>query len=129
MKEKVQYQLEIKGPISSKKNKLQPRHGKGKGLRYRDGIKEEIDGIVLQMQSQYDGPKPIADPVRITILVACPNPGRTDGDGVLTNVLDCLKQAGIISDDNLLRVPDSNVIFDIKGKWSTEVIITRCPFA
>jgi len=125
MKEKVQYQLKIKGPISSKKNKLQPRHGKGKGLRYRDGIKEEIDGIVLQMQSQYKGPRPITEPVSINVYITCPRPGSTDSDGVLTNVLDCLKKAGVIVDDNMLRVIGAGAELDTIGEWSTEVLITR----
>jgi len=124
MKEKVQYQLEIKGPISSKKNKLQPRHGKGKGLRYRDGIKEEIDGIVLQMQSQYKGPRPITEPVKVMLYIGCPDPGRTDGDGILTNVLDCLKKAKIVVDDNMLRVPFASARFWGVGDWSTLVTLS-----
>lgn len=96
--------LTIKGSIPNKKDRLRPR--KGGGMYYDKSDRAALDAIVLQLRAQWKGP-----PLECaTVVVKCfRKSARFDPDGQKATILDALKQAGVIHDDNAARVPDSIV--------------------
>ena len=118
--------LKIVGNIVNKKDRLRPR--KGGGMYYESGDRGALDAIVLQLRSQWKGPPLECAAVSVYLYRKS---GRFDPDGQKATILDALKQAGVIVDDNAARVPESYVrairadsdeqtdvaIRDIKSPW------------
>lgn len=114
--------LVIRGNIPNKKDLLR-RKWDGPGLKYDRQTKAAIDGIVLQLRSQWKGPPLECAQVIVKLFRKS---ARFDPDGQKATILDALKQAGVIVDDNAARVPDSRVIacrapFGDRALESTEV--------
>lgn len=97
-------QLCLRGHLPTKKNRWKPsRHG---GIY--DPSKAETAGVLLQIQSQWRRRPPVERArVHATFWLAAKR--RGDGDGMMTTLLDLLKQAGVLVDDNWRRVPRLSV--------------------
>lgn len=96
--------LTIQGNIPNKKDNLRPR--KGGGMYYEGKDRRALDGIVFQLQTQWKGPP--LECAEVTVWLFRKS-ARFDPDGQKATILDALKQAGVIVDDNAARSPDSIV--------------------
>jgi len=101
--------LRLRGPIPSKKNGLRPRRG---GLYQDKAMRATLDGLVLQAHSQYIRcgilPAPMENPeIEVTLFVSSL---RQDPDNQFTTLLDVLKKAEVIRDDNAKRFNGTKVI-------------------
>lgn len=82
-------------------------------MRYDSAIQGALAGIVLQLQAQWKTPdgkqRPPFECAKVIIYLYRKS-ARFDPDGQKATILDALKQAGVIVDDNAARVPDSRVV-------------------
>lgn len=101
--------VHIIGPIPAKKNAI--RAGR-KGGRYREDVAALIDGIVAQLNPMRPA-EPLEGPVAVLIVFLVHRHG-SDGDGKETTILDALKKARWIVDDNTKRVAGV--------AWSAELV-------
>ena len=90
--------LVLRGHCPSKKNLW--RRGRG-GHTYIDSETQTlIDALTIQAEEQWKR-EPVKHPgMRVQFFVAS---RRQDRDNMLTTILDCLKKAGVIEDDNIAR--------------------------
>jgi Holliday junction resolvase RusA-like endonuclease len=84
--------------IPSKKNKLRPRANR-RGYHYDEETRAQLDAIEAWILKAWRPRRAIAHP-RIDVHYFYVNDGQ-DRDGIWTTVLDCLKKAGVIHDDNI----------------------------
>lgn len=98
--------LTIRGSVPNKKDLLR-RKWDGPGLKYDRQTKAAINGIVLQLRAQWKGPPLECAQVIVKLFRKS---ARFDPDGQKATILDALKQAGVIVDDNAARVGDQRVI-------------------
>jgi Holliday junction resolvase RusA-like endonuclease len=89
--------LVLRGKVPSKKNVW--RHGKGRTYIDRE-TKALIDALTAQAQSQWNR-APVTHPdMRVQFFV---RDKRRDRDNLLTTLLDCLREAGVIVNDNIAQ--------------------------
>jgi Holliday junction resolvase RusA-like endonuclease len=92
----VQTKLSLRGPCPAKKNLWRSN---GKGAMFLDAtIKAQIDSLTIQARSQWHRPPVESPEMEFTFFVAA---ARRDRDGMLTTVLDCLQDAGVLLNDNI----------------------------
>lgn len=89
--------LTLNGVVPAKKNRWH-RGNNGQIFFDRKGVQKQIDSLVWQIKAQYKG-KPLFAPV-LDIDFYCKNQ-RGDIDNMLSTLLDCMKDAGVIISDNL----------------------------
>jgi hypothetical protein len=91
----------LRGHIPSKKNLL--RRSKNGGMFHDKDIKAQIDLLTLQAKSQWIGRDPLIRPkADVMFHITRKN---SDLDNKWTTVLDCLRDAGIIKNDNIENGP------------------------
>ncbi len=91
--------LVLQGKIVSKKNRLRPRRGPGKGKMYDPAIKAAIDALDLQARAAWGARRALVHPT-LDIFLFVANEAK-DTDGMYTTILDVLKKAGVIFDDSI----------------------------
>ncbi len=88
--------LTLVGPQITKKNQPRPRKG---GIYYDDKTHALIDSYIWQAKSQWRNRQgPLPPLTRFGYSMDLFNQ-RSDPDGIVTTTLDCLKSAGVITDD------------------------------
>ncbi len=95
--------LILRGAIPSKKNKLRPRNRRygGRAHMYDQETKAQIDALTTYARIQWGPRSPLVHPSwSFQFFVA--NAAK-DQDGMLTCILDCLKQARVIVDDSITQ--------------------------
>jgi Holliday junction resolvase RusA-like endonuclease len=107
--------LKLKGHCPAKKNLW--KRGRN-GAMYFDDPKDqpgkaqsEIDWLTLQASRQWasmDRGKPANHP-RLSLVFVCKD-GSGDADNQASTLLDCLKRAGVIQDDNRKRLRSPLVV-------------------
>lgn len=93
------FTLVLMGPVPTKKNKLRPR-GRGKGYMNDPVVTAMIDALDAQIPAAFRNLFLEHPEVRWTFCVPELN---ADRDGKHTTLLDILKKAGVIYDDNMKR--------------------------
>lgn len=93
--------IEIKCQVPSKKNKLRPRSARAKGRRhmYDEETRAALNAIETYARIAW-GPAKVAVHPRVDVQFEVTNASQ-DRDGMWTTVLDCLKAARVIHDDNI----------------------------
>lgn len=76
-----------------------------------------IKDAVAQMKEQFDGCKVSGYPISIQMVFYYQTKHRKDIDNSTTTVLDCLKDAGVIEDDDVLHV---NELYSFFGGYDKE---------
>lgn len=118
----VTYSLTIHGPIPAKKNRW--HRGKGGRMYYdRPEVAGQIESITHQLAVLWR-----RDPISgatVDIIFYCKD-RRGDLDNMLTTLLDCMKTAGVIVDDNLLHLPGPVTYRGVKdAEARTSIVITE----
>jgi len=90
--------LKLRGDTPSKKNRLRPRKGPGKGKMYDPAVKAVMDGLHWQVKAQWGDRPPVRHPALQFWIYAVE---RKDRDGIVTTLLDVLKTAGVLVDDSI----------------------------
>jgi hypothetical protein len=99
--------LTIPMAVPAKKNFMRsPGAGATTRLVYQRGIKAQMEAIVQVLQLQWSG-EPVRHPICIWRIDA---PNQQDRDGIITTLLDAMKRARILVDDN---------IANCNGLWMT----------
>lgn len=111
--------FEIRGGVYTKKN-YRPRNARS----IHDPFKAAHAGILLQIQNQWQRRKPFERATVEATFFLGPK-RRGDGDGMLTTLLDLLKTAGVITDDNWRRIPRMAAACVPADDERIEVIVTR----
>jgi Holliday junction resolvase RusA-like endonuclease len=93
--------ITLSGHIPSKKNLL--RRSKHGGLFRDSKVSAQIDALTLQARSQWIGREPLVRPQAIVTFHVVDY--RSDLDNKWTTVLDCLRDAGVIKNDNISNGP------------------------
>ena len=91
--------LWLPGPIPTKKNKLRPRMGGGRGQMYDPETKGKIAALATVAAIQWGARAPLVHP-DVTLGLEYVD-GTQDRDGIWTTILDALKQASVIADDSI----------------------------
>lgn len=89
----------IPGTIPAKKNNWKPARGR---IITDPAAKAQIDGITMLLFAEYRNARrcePIAA-FSISMGLYVSNLGSTDPDNAITTILDCLRAAGVIVNDN-----------------------------
>lgn len=89
--------LVLWGKCPAKKN-LWAR-GKGGHTFLNAEVKAQIDALTHQARAQWNGRGPVDHPELIITFQV--HHARRDRDGMLTTVLDCLQESGILVNDNI----------------------------
>jgi Holliday junction resolvase RusA-like endonuclease len=93
--------LLLRGDLVSKKNRI--RTARGKGGHYDRKTADTIQNLILQARTQWGARCEVGRFTNITLKLWLHN-WRKDRDGILTTLLDVLKQARVIHDDSCLRL-------------------------
>lgn len=92
--------MTLRGPIPSKKNLY--RRGARGGMYIPKGVKALLDSLQIQAQAQWGGRAPLTKPdIRVELSLTSL---RSDPDNKLTALLDVLRNAGVIVNDNAKRI-------------------------
>lgn len=97
-------EIKIRGAVPNKKDSLRPRDSyfrrdKRKGMVYDEAVMDGISSVVIQVRHAWRNRKPLEHP-RISVQFTFPHK-RRDRDGRLATILDALKVAGVVADDNV----------------------------
>lgn len=91
----------LRGHLPTKKNNLRRSRN---GRLFRAAVAtDEMAPVQMQIQAQWKRRPPFERAIVDATFYLEPK-RRGDGDGMLTTLLDLLKQAGVITDDNWRRV-------------------------
>lgn len=93
--------IKLVGPIPGKKNAL--RRSKNGGMFRDTAIKKQIDALTWQAKLLWAG-RPALDRPRISALFVVGYEGA-DMDNAWTCILDCLRAAGVLVNDNYKHGP------------------------
>ena len=92
----VEHTITLHGHCPSKKNLW--KRGKNNRTYIDAAVKSQIDSLTLQASAQWPDP-PVKHPeIDVTFYV---RDARPDRDNKLTTLFDCLREAGIIANDNI----------------------------
>ena len=90
--------LTLEGHCPSKKNLW--RRGKAGRMFIDEETKAQIERLTYQANEQWIGKPTVHADVTVRFFVAH---RRSDRDNMLTTVLDCLRDAGVIENDNIAK--------------------------
>lgn len=85
------------GDLPAKKNRI--RTARGMGGHYDDKTRATICNLILQARTQWGARAPVPRRTDVKIILWLHN-WRKDRDGIVTTLLDCLKEARVITDDS-----------------------------
>lgn len=90
------YEIELLGPVPSKKNSYTPRKDRP-GVFKNSKLRAELDRLQIQIPGYVRDLKLVSPDIEIEMQV--PN-GRRDRDGALTTILDLLVSTGVLKNDS-----------------------------
>lgn len=118
--------LVVRGNVKSKKNNKQIVYNKSTGKPFVVNNKDTdtyIKDAVIQLKEQFSGYKITKYPILIQMIFYYPTKHRKDIDNSATTILDCMKSAGIIEDDDVSHVNELYCYFGGYDKINPRVEI------
>ena len=112
--------LVIIGNVKAKKNNKRVVYNKKTGKPFIMTDKKTTDYIkdaITQMREQFNGHEITEYPISIQMVFYYQTKHRKDIDNSATTVLDCMKEAGVILDDDVLHV---NELYSFFGGYDKE---------
>lgn len=104
----MKYEFKLNGETAAKKNNkiVLRNHAVIPSKRYRDWHKSAM----LQLLTQNKPDTPISYPVKLEVVFVHNNIKKRDCDNQLTSIMDLLKDAHILADDNWLIVNKVSIV-------------------
>lgn len=107
-------QLVVKGNVKAKKNNKRVVYNKKTGKPFimtdRD-TDTYIKDAVIQLKQQFEGYKITQYPINVQMIFFYPTKHRKDMDNSMSTILDCMKTAGIIEDDDVSHINELYCFF------------------
>jgi hypothetical protein len=119
------FQFKLQGHIPGKKNLL--RRSKNGGMFRDEDISVQINLLTLQAKRQWIGRARLDVPRAHFMFYVMDQ--RSDLDNKLTTILDCLKAAGVIVNDNIKHGPRPVTYDWAESDWEGVVITLGAPEA
>lgn len=118
--------LVVKGNVKAKKNNKMVAYNKKSGkpfiLTKKDTDDYMIDAV-RQLREQFEGHKVTGYPILVQMVFYYPTKHRKDIDNSATTILDCMKEAGVIEDDDVTHVNELSLFFGGYDKENPRVEI------
>lgn len=118
--------LVINGNVKAKKNNKRVAYNKktGKPFIMTDKTTDDyIKSAISQLKEQFDGYKITEYPISVQMSFYYQTKHRKDIDNSATTILDCMKTAGVIEDDDALHVNELYIYFSGYDKDNPRVEI------
>lgn len=112
--------LVIHGNVKSKKNNKRVMYNKKTGKPFIMTEKKTDDYIknaIEQLKEQFNGLKITEYPIAVQMVFYYQTKHRKDIDNSATTILDCMKEAGVIEDDDVQHV---NELYSYFGGYDKE---------
>lgn len=106
--------LIVRGNVKAKKNNKRVMYNpktKKPFIMTDKATTDYIKDAVIQLQTQFAGFKISAYPITVQMVFYYPTKHRKDIDNSMSTILDCMKTAGIIEDDDCLHVNELYAFF------------------
>lgn len=106
--------LVVKGNVKAKKNNKQMMLNRRTGKMFPMTDKATTDYMkdaVAQLKEQFVGLKISDYPINVQMVFYYPTHHRKDIDNSMSTILDCMKTAGIIEDDDVTHVNELYAFF------------------
>lgn len=118
--------LVVKGNVKAKKNNKRVVYNKktGKPFIMTDKTTDDYQkDAVRQLKEQWKGLRIIDYPITVQMVFYYPTKHRKDIDNSMTTLLDCMKTAGIIEDDDVTHINELYAFFGGYDKENPRVEI------
>lgn len=118
--------LVVLGNVKAKKNNKMVAYNKGTGKPFiltKKDTDDYIKSAVSQLKEQFEGYKISQYPILVQMVFFYPTKHRKDIDNSMTTILDCMKTAGVIEDDDVLHVNELYCYFGGYDKENPRVEI------
>lgn len=112
--------LVIHGNVKAKKNNKRVVYNKRTGKPFIMTDKDTGDYMkdaISQLKEQFEGCKITGYPINVQMVFYYPTKHRKDIDNSMTTILDCMKTAGVIEDDDVTHV---NELYSYFGGYDKE---------
>lgn len=99
--------LVVKGNVKAKKNNKRVMYNKATGKPFimtDKSTDEYIKDAIKQLKEQFEHYKIVNYPITVQMVFYYPTKHRKDMDNSMTTILDCMKSAGVIEDDDVTHV-------------------------
>lgn len=106
--------LTVKGNVKAKKNNKMVAYNKKSGKPFiltKKDTDTYMKDAVQQLKEQFRGYKITQYPILIQMSFYYKTKHRKDIDNSATTILDCMKEAGIIEDDDVTHVNELSLFF------------------
>lgn len=106
--------LVVKGNVKAKKNNKTMAVNKRTGKMFPMTDKattEYIKDAVAQLKKQFEGYRISNYPINVQMVFYYPTKHRKDIDNSMSTILDCMKTAGVIEDDDVEHVNELYAFF------------------
>lgn len=106
--------LIVKGNVKAKKNNKRVMYNKatGKPFIMTDRTTDDyLKDAVIQLRDQFKGYRISSYPISVQMVFYYPTKHRKDIDNSMTTILDCMKTAGVIEDDDCTHVNELYAFF------------------
>lgn len=118
--------LVVHGNVKAKKNNktMAINRRTGKMFPMTDkATTEYIKDAIKQLKEQFDGNKVTGYPISVQMVFFYPTKHRKDIDNSMSTILDCMKTAGVIEDDDCVHVNELYAFFGGYDKENPRVEI------
>lgn len=118
--------LIVRGNVKAKKNNKRVAYNKktGKPFIMTDRATDDyLKDAVNQLKTQFNGCKVSGYPIAVQMVFYYPTKHRKDIDNSMTTILDCMKTAGVIEDDDVNHVNELYAFFGGYDKENPRVEI------
>lgn len=118
--------LTINGNVKQKKNNKRVVYNKKTGKPFimtEKNTGDYIKDAIRQLRDQFKGMKVSSYPINIQMSFYYQTKHRKDIDNSATTILDCLKEAGVIEDDDVNHVNELYIYFGGYDKENPRVEI------
>lgn len=107
-------QLIIKGNVKAKKNNKMVAYNRKSGKPFimtKKDTDDYMQDAIRQMKEQFEGYKITQYPITVQMAFYYPSKHRKDIDNSATTILDCMKAAGVIEDDDCTHINELYLFF------------------
>lgn len=112
--------LVVRGNVKAKKNNKMVAYNRKTGKPFiltNKSTDDYMKDAIQQLKDQFEGYKITEYPIGIQMTFYYPTKHRKDIDNSATTILDCMKHAGIIEDDDVTHV---NELYSFFGGYDKE---------